>query len=236
MQRLFILLCLFSLSGCETNPAVSQWFGLGSQVARDMGYADQAELVNGVRQTLELSSERAATLLGSDGGYARAGYPITLPESVKPVTDTLRSVGMGGYVDKVETAMRDGAEAAAAEAVPVFQQAIRDMSVTDALGIIQGGEHAATDYFRGQTEASLRQRYQPVIQANLKKTGFYDQYQAMLKIYDSLPLTSKPNLDLEQAVLDQSLEGLYGRMATEEARIRQDPVAAGTALLGKLFQ
>lgn len=236
MRRLVILFCLSGLAGCETNPALDQWFGIGSQVARDMGYSDQVDLVAGVKQTLDISSARAATLLSADGGYARAGYPIELPESLQPVANTLRQFGLGSYVDKVETAMRDGAQSAAAQATPVFQQAIREMSVSDALGIIQGGEHAATDYFRGQTESQLRQRYQPVIRENLEKTGFYNQYQAMLGVYDALPLMNKPSLDLEEVVLTQALDGLFGRMAEEEALIRQDPVSAGSALLGKIFQ
>ena len=235
MRRVTILIFVAALAGCESNPAMEQWLGLGTQVARDMGYGDQAELVSGVKQTLDIASERSAALLSSDGGYARAGYPITLPASVQPVAGTLRKVGLGAYVDRVEVAMRDGAQAAAAEAVPVFRQTIQGMSVTDALGIIRGGEHAATDYFRAQTESTLRARYQPIIQANLEKTGFYDQYRAMLKVYASIPLTEKPNLDLEQVVLDQALEGLFGRMAVEEARIRQDPVGTGSALLGKVF-
>ena len=235
MGRAIILFFLAILTGCETNPAVNQWLGVGSQVARDMGYADQAELVSGVKQTLEISSERAAGLLSAEGGYARAGYPVTLPSSVRPMADTLRKVGLGAYVDRVEEAMRDGAEAAAADAVPVFRQTIQGMSVSDALGIIRGGEHAATDYFRAQTESTLRARYRPIIQSNLEQTGFYDQYRAMLKVYQSIPLAEKPDLDLEQVVLDQSLNGLFGRMAVEEARIRENPVSAGSALLGKLF-
>lgn len=236
MGRATLLIVLATLAGCESNPAMDQWFGLGSSVAREMGYADQAELVTGVKQTLEISSERAANVLSADGGYARAGYPISLPAEAQSVAETLEKVGLERYVTRVEQAMRDGAEAAAAEAVPVFRETIQGMSVNDALGIIQGGEHAATRYFRSQTESTLRARYQPIIRANLEKTGFYDQYRTLLDTYNAIPMTQKPDLDLEKAVLNQSLNGLFGRMAEEEARIRQDPMGAGSALLGKVFQ
>ena len=228
MGRASVLFFVLALAGCESNPAMEQWFGVGTSVARDMGYADQAELVTGVKETLEVSSERAAAALSAEGGYARAGYPITLPAEAQNLARTLRKVGLERYVERVEQAMREGAETAAAESVPVFRDTIKNMSVTDALGIIRGGEHAATRYFRSQTESQLRQRYQPIIRASLEKTGFYDQYQALLDTYKAIPMTEKPNLDLEQAVLEQSLNGLFGRMAEEEARIRQDPVSAGS--------
>ena len=235
MKYSILLTAAVLLSGCANNAAMQQWFGVGSQVARDMGYGNQAELVNGVKEVLEITSTRAAGQLSADGGYARAGFPIDLPSSLQPVASTLRQFGLGAYVDKLETAMQDGAEKAAAQATPVFHQAIAEMSVTDALGIIQGGNDAATQYFRSQTESTLRQRYQPVIQDSLKQTGFYDQYKTMLSVYDNLPLTEKPNLDLESLILEQSLNGLFARMAEEEALIRQDPIGRGSALLGTIL-
>lgn len=234
--RLLILVALvLGSTGCANGGNVSEWFNLGSQVASDMGYGEQVNVAAGIKQALELGSERAATTLSSDGGYSRAGYPISLPQQLQPVADTLRKFGMGSYVDKVEAAMNDGAEQAAAQSVPVVKQAISEMTVTDALGIVNGGLTAATDYFRDKTEASLRQRYQPIVRENLQKTGFYDQYQAMLGVYDALPLTNKPNLDVEQVVTEQALNGLYGRIAEEEKLIRQDPVGRGSALLGRIF-
>ncbi|MDF1822576.1 MAG: DUF4197 domain-containing protein [Alcanivoracaceae bacterium] len=233
--RLILLSALVLGSAGCANGNYSEWFNVGSQVASDMGYGEQADVAGGIKQALELGSERAAATLSADGGYSRAGYPISLPQQLQPVADTLRKVGMGSYVDKVEAAMNDGAEKAAAESVPVVKQAISEMTVTDALGIVNGGQTAATDYFRGKTETSLRQRYQPIIRENLQKTGFYDQYQAMLGVYNALPLTSKPNLDVEEVVTEQALDGLYGRIAAEEKLIRQDPVGRGSALLGRIF-
>ena len=160
---------------------------------------------------------------------------LKLPKAADPVTDTLRKFGLGSYVDQLETAMNRGAEKAVASGAPVFKNAINAMSVDDALGIIQGGDTAATQYFRGETENSLRQRFQPIVEENLRKTGFYDQYQTLLGAYDKLPLTNKPNLDLESYVIDNSMDQLYTRIGQQETLIRQNPMQQGSALIGAVF-
>src|SRR5690554_638862 len=235
MRHLAVAALLVLLSGCANNGAFSQWFGLGSEVASNMGYGDSAKVADGIKQALEFGSQQASATLSAQNGYPDSGYPLTLPAGLQPVTSTLRKVGMGSYVTQLEVAMNRGAEQAAAEAVPVFQQAIRNMTIEDALSIISGGDSAATTYFRGQTEASLRQRFAPVIQENLAKTGFYSQYKSMLDVYNALPLTTKPNLDMEDHLMTQSLDALFGRMAAEEKLIREAPMARGSALIGAVF-
>lgn len=234
-KRLTIVLLPLLLAGCFTGETLNQWLGIGGQAARNLGYTDSAKMAEGIRQALSLGSERAGASLSREDGYALAGYPVSLPPALQPVADTLKRVGMGSYVARLETAMNRGVEQAAAEAVPVFKNAISNMSVTDALAIVQGGDSAATDYFRGQTEAGLRQRYQPIIRDNLDQTGFYSQYRALLNAYNALPLTSKPNLDIEQQLLDHSLNALFGRLAEEERQIRAAPLARGSELIGAVF-
>jgi hypothetical protein len=235
MRRFAALSFALLLAGCAGNESFNQWFGLGTDVARNMGYGDSAQAASGIKQALDLGSQRASTSLSVQDGYRAMGYPLSLPAGLQPVADTLRKAGLGSYVTRVESAMNRGAEQAAAEALPVFQQAIRNMTIQDALGIITGGDSAATDYFRGQTESMLRQRYQPIIKSNLESTGFYSQYKSMLDIYNSLPLTSRPNLDVEDHLMNQSLNALFGRMAAEEKMIREAPVARGSALIGAVF-
>lgn len=208
----------------------------GAQVASSAGYGNQANLVRGVKQALELGSTRAATQLSAPGGYSNSSlYRIALPEELENITSTLRRFGLGGQLDRVEMLMNQGAEKAAVEAKAVFVDAVRNMTVTDALGIIRGSDTAATTYFRQQTETSLRARYSPIIQQNLKQVGFYDQYQQMLGVYQKLPIANKPNLDLEQHVLNKSLNALFSQVAVEEKLIRQDPIGRGSALIGSVF-
>lgn len=230
MKQHWILVGVLALAGCQNMEAVSPWIDVGNQVAKNAGYDTDSRLARGIKDVLHTSTDRAST------GLSQAGaFHLRLPAAARPVADSLRQFGFGSYVDKLEVAMNRGAEQAVAEAAPVFKQAITGMTVNDALGIIRGSDTAATDYFRGQTEGTLRQRYQPIVEANLRKTGFYGQYKSMLAVYDQLPIANKPSMDLERHVIDNSMATLFSRIGEEEALIRKDPVARGSVLIGQVF-
>jgi len=236
MKTLKICLLALPLSLAACNATIPEIMQTSADVAGAAGYNNQATLVRALKDALELSSGRAATSLSAAGGYSNNPlYRIALPEKFQPIASKLRQVGMGSQIDKVEALMNQGAEKAAVEAKDVFITAVRNMSVTDALGIVRGGSTAATDYFRAQTEANLRQRYLPIIQDNLQKIGFYTQYKSLLNTYNQLPLANKPNLDLEQQVLDQSLNGLFKEVGLQEQLIRKDPIGRGSQLIGSVF-
>lgn len=237
-QRLLAGSCLialpFGLIAC--NATLPQMADTGATIASAAGYGNQAQLIRAIKDALELGSSRAATSLSATGGYANSSlYRIELPANLQPIASTLRQYGLGGQLDKVEALMNQGAEKAAVEAKAVFIDAVRTMSVTDALGIVRGSSTAATDYFRAQTEASLRQRYLPIIQQNLQQVGFYNQYKQMLGTYKMLPIANKPDLDLEQHVLNAALDGLFKQVAVEEQLIRKDPVGRGSQIIGTVF-
>ncbi len=211
-----------------------------SQVLESSGAASspqgQAAFARAVKESLELGSVRASDLLSKAGGYSNHPvYRIKLPQQVQPIASRLRQFGLGAQIDRMEQLMNKGAEQAAAEAKTVFIDAVRAMTITDALGIVRGHETAATEYFRRQTEASLRQRYLPIIQRNLEQIGFYTQYKQMLSAYNALPIQNKPDLDLEQHVLTQSLNGLFSQVAEEEKLIRRDPIGRGSSAIAAVF-
>lgn len=221
---------LFTLTACQNMDALAPWIEQGNQAAKAAGYDTDSRLAGAIKETLSISSDRATSKLSSSGAF-----DLPLPARVESVAGNLERIGLGRYVDQVRDAMNRGAENAAAEAAPVFKNAIQEMTVTDALGIVRGGDTAATDYFRGRTEASLTERYRPIIESSLRETGFYDQYQTLLNAYNRLPMANKPDLNLENYVIDTSLERLYTEIGTQEALIRQDPVSRGSALIGAVF-
>jgi hypothetical protein len=204
--------------------------------AETAGQNNPSGLTRAIKESLELGSTRAADLLSRAGGYQNSPvYRIRLPEAVQPIAGRLRQFGLGGQVDRIEALMNQGAERAAVEAKAVFINAVRTMTVTDAMGIVRGSNTAATDYFRQRTEADLRQRYLPIVQNNLKQIGFYQQYQQLLSAYKQLPLSNKPELDLEQHVLTQALNGLFTQVGEEEKAIRKDPLGRGSSAIAAVF-
>jgi hypothetical protein len=219
-----------SLGACAEMTQVLQ-SGAGAAAT-----SNQSALTRAVKESLELGSTRAADLLSKTGGYQNSAlYRIRLPEPVQPIAARLRQFGLGGQVDQIEKLMNQGAEHAAVEAKAVFVSAVRSMTIADAMGIVRGSNTAATDYFRQHTEADLRQKYMPIIQSNLRQIGFYNQYQQLLSAYKQLPMTNKPDLDLEQHVLTQSLNALFTQVGEEEKAIRKDPVGRGSSAIAAVF-
>lgn len=229
MNKIYLIGALagsVSLSACQNMGNLQSVMDLGMQVASAAGYGNQANMAVALKEMLTLSSDRASTYLSSANVWN-----MLLPDSAKNVVTTLRAVGMGSYIDKVQGTMNQGAALAAQEAKPIFAAAVRDMSVVDALSIWKGGDTAATQYFRGKTEAALRAKFQPIVQTSLKQTGYYNQYQTLINAYNAIPLTSKPNLDLETYVLNKTLDGIFAKMANEETLIRKNPAQRGTVAI-----
>jgi hypothetical protein len=244
MNRITRLACLLlSTLACASCAEMSQIIeASGSQASGSQTSGSQSSASNpsalsrAIKESLEIGSTRAATMLSKAGGYSQSPiYRIELPQQVQPIASRLRQFGLGGQLDRVEALMNQGAEHAAVEAKGVFIDAVRAMTVSDALGIIRGSDTAASEYFRQQTEATLRQRYQPIIQRNLEQIGFYRQYQQFLSSYRQLPLTNKPDLDLEQHVLTQSLDALFKQVGEEERAIRKDPLGKGSSAIAAVF-
>lgn len=229
-------LMIFAIAlGSVACSNLNQVLDTGAQVSQAVGYSP-AQLNSAVKEALQLSVTRATDQLGQSGGYTQNNrWRLGLPESVEPVVGTLRQLGLGGPLDEVEKLMNRGAELAAAEAKLVFLQAVKDMPVQDAIGIIRSGGTAATDYFRSATEAQLTVRYKSIMQNQLQQLGFYKQYQQVLNTYKAIPLAKKPELDFEQYAVNRGLAALYGQIAEEEQKIRANPVEQGSALIAAIF-
>jgi Protein of unknown function (DUF4197) len=230
--RKFLLLSMVAMLcvGCaELTQVLEASSGTGATTS-------SSALARAIKESLELGSTRAADMLSKTGGYSQSPvYRIKLPQQVQSIASRLRQFGLGGQVDRIEALMNQGAEQAAIEAKGVFIDAVRAMTITDALGIVRGNDTAATDYFRRSTEAVLRDRYSPIIKRNLEQIGFYRQYQQLLTAYKVLPIANKPELDLEQHVLTQSLDALFKQVGQEEKLIRQDPIGRGSSAIAAVF-
>jgi hypothetical protein len=238
--RSLVLVCLLTFAWTWLSGCASLQDGTLGGVIDDVagsGALDEETVVAGLKEALRIGTERTVDQTARQDGYL--GNPlirIPIPDQLNSVTSTLRQFGGGGYVDELETGMNRAAELAAAEAVSVFWDAITSMTISDAFTVLQGDSTAATEYFRARTWRTLDQRYRPIVKLKMDEVGLSRIYGQVLDIYDTLPLTSKPELvDLEQYVTDQALTGLFTVLAQEEQRIRSDPIARTTDLLRRVF-
>lgn len=200
------------------------------------GPLDEQTVVSGLRQALEVGTQRASDELSQPGGFSTDPLlRLSLPREFDDVARALRTIGLGQPVDDLEVAMNRAAEAAVAEAVPVFATAIRSMTIADAFAILNGEADAATRYFRGRTEDALRARFEPIAESGMRSVGLYRTYEEVVRAYERIPFVTMPAPDLEAHVSNAALDGLFAELAKEEARIRNDPAARSTALLRRVF-
>ncbi|MDT8390009.1 MAG: DUF4197 domain-containing protein [Lentisphaeria bacterium] len=219
--------------GCESLP-ITETLGLLS--SDSTGELSVNTIVAGLKEALQKGTDSAVSQLSAAGGFTdNPSLRIPLPEQLDGAASALRKVGLGSLVTGFEDKMNLGAEKAVAKAKPVFWQAITNMSFDDAKSILQGGDTAATEYFRKVTSDDLRGAFAPIIGGQLESVGAVRAYNDLVTRYTALPFTKKPTLDLEGYATDKALDGLFSAIANEEKAIREDPVARTTDLLKKVF-
>lgn len=193
------------------------------------------QIIAGLKEALSLGSQNSINTVSKlDGYFANALIKILMPPEVKNIESRLRALGLGAQVDNAVLAMNRAAENAAKQASPIFLDAIRNMSIYDGLGILKGGNNAATTYLRNNTYNKLYNAYKPIISKSLQQVYFTKYWSPVVNIYNRIsPNKINPNLD--EYVSNKALEGLFTLIAQEESKIRTNPAARVTDILQKVF-
>jgi hypothetical protein len=169
-----------------------------------------------------------------DGYFADLAIKILMPAEAKKVENTLRSIGMGKLVDRAILSMNRAAEDAAKGVGNIFWNSIKQMTISDGLQILRGGDFAATDYLKKTTTAELTMKFRPVIETSLAKVDATKYWKDVFSAYNKF--SSKPvNTDLAGYVTERALGGLFLNIGLEEQKIRKDPAARVTDILKKVF-
>lgn len=197
----------------------------------------EEEAGQGIKEALTQGVTNAVLNLNkTDGFFGSEVYKMFLPPDAQKIEKTLRSAGMGAQVDKAILAINRGAEDAVAFAKPIFVEAIKEMTVTDALKILTGPKDGATQYFKEKTTAKLTAAFKPSVQSSLDKVEATKYYGDIVNTYNKLPTTmNKVNPDLTSYVVEKAVAALFDQVAKEEANIRANPMGQASALLQKVF-
>ncbi len=195
------------------------------------------QIVQGLKDALSVGTEKAIALLGRPGGYLDdPQVKIPLPSGLKSVAKGLRAIGQDELVDEFEATMNRAAEQAVPETVSIFGDTIREMSVEDARGILNGGDTAATDYFKTKGSERLSSAILPIVQQATKQAGVTSSYKDLVGQVGFLgSYVDMDSLDLDKYVTARALDGLFLKLAEQEQLIRQDPVARTTDILKTVF-
>jgi hypothetical protein len=193
------------------------------------------EIIAGLKEALTVGTEKGTAMLSKENGFfGNELLKIILPPEAQKIEKTLRSVGFGKQVDDAILTMNRGAEEACKEAAPIFVNAIKKMTVQDAVGILKGADTAATVYLKNNTTAALTTAFRPIIDGALEKVGATKYWSTMVTTYNKFSM-QKIDPDLSAYVTERTLQGVFTQIAVEEKNIRKDPVARTSELLKKVF-
>lgn len=229
MKKLLVSLIVISFlfSGCDVI----------SKLPTSTGGVTEPEAAQGIKEALGQGLVKAVLQLNKEDGFFKdALYKILMPPDAQKVVNTLRDIGLGKMVDKAVLQINRGAEDAAGYAKPIFVDAIKNMTLNDAIGLVRNGDTSATHFFREKTTEKLIAAFTPVIKSSLDKVDATKYYDDVVNTYNNFPTTFKKiNPDLTNYVTAKATSALFDLVAKEEINIRQNIAARTTDILRKVF-
>ncbi|WP_339476327.1 MULTISPECIES: DUF4197 domain-containing protein [unclassified Pseudomonas] len=205
-------------------------------MALSLGDLSQKDATGGLKDALTQGAQVAVKQLGTPGGFSNnPDVKIELPGKLGKVASKMKAFGMGEQVDQLETSMNQAAEAAVVQAQPILVNAVKNMSVSDAKGILSGGNDSATQYLNKSSHEQIRAKFLPIVKQATDKVGLAQKYNAFAGQAATFGVLDAKSANIENYVTEQALDGLFEMIGKQEATIRQNPAAAATSLAKKVF-
>tara|TARA_B110000093_G_C12857727_1_gene362092 strand:- start:151 stop:879 length:729 start_codon:yes stop_codon:yes gene_type:complete len=240
MKRIYTIIIIIVFVGLTSNAQTFNDFRKAAEKKIVEATASTAlseeEVALGLKEALNIGVEKGVDQLSKpDGFFKDPEIKIPFPEEVKEVESKLRKIGQGKKVDEAIESINRAAEDAVIDAKDIFITAIKNMTLTDALGILRGEKDAATKYLEKSTRAALVEKFKPTVKVSLDKVGATRYWNLMFSTYNKIPFVTKVNPDLDDYVTNKAIDGLFIQIAKEELTIRKNPTARVTELLKKVF-
>lgn len=226
---IFAFVGLFMLNSCAELQQVVNQLPQG-------GTLGNSDIAAGLRQALDFGIDKQVQKLTlKDGFYKNELVKILLPAELKKVDKGLRDIGLGSLADDGIKMLNRAAEDAVKEATPIFVDAVKGITFTDAKNILLGADNAATQYLEGRTNTALYGKFHPVIQNSFAKVGADRIWENLINKYNTIPFVKKVNPNLTDYVTTEALKGVYKMISVEEKEIRTKVGSRTTDLLRKVF-
>ncbi len=210
----------------------------------------EADVAGGLKEALITGAENSARRLAAENGYYGDDLiKILLPDEAKVIVDNISRIPGGDkLVEDVILRINRAAEDAAKEVAPIFVSSVRQMTIGDAFGILNGPDDAATQYLHRTTYSQLEGLYRPKIQASVEKNivgdiSTQDSWDALTGQWNKLANSIAGKLagfkpvetDLGAYLTAKALDGMFLKVADEELKIRTDINARVTPLMKRVF-
>lgn len=266
-RRIMVLLvCAAAVLG---GVAVTSCDKVG-EIFSNLGLSDE-EIVKGLRTALDSSANTSALSASKvDGFLMNELIKIAAPPEVVQLKEALDGVAanpaarvafialtkgqspeafLGDKMENLVKSINRAAEEGSKKAYPIFKKAITDMTITDGLRILQGGETSATDYLKEKTYQALVDAFEKPVREVVVNGEVSALWEPVAKKYNLIAPAIKGksfegytfvgpesvNPDLSEYITEQAMTGLFKLVAKEEAAIRNDPMKYASDIIQKVF-
>ncbi|HET7360927.1 MAG TPA: DUF4197 domain-containing protein [Salinimicrobium sp.] len=231
MKKIFLLVFILSFTSCAELQQIA------NQLPQETPYGiSNAEIASGLKQALNQGIDQQVTKLAEENGFfSNELVRISLPPELQKVDKTLRDIGLDALADEGLQILNRAAEDAVKEAIPVFADAVQEMTFEDVRNILFGTDTAATQYLSEKTTDELYSRFNPIIENSLEEVGANQIWSNIIQRYNQVPFTNNVNPNLPDYVTTEALDGVFTMIALEEKEIRNNFAARTTALLKRVF-
>ena len=236
MKKLVFALLLFPLLSWGQFNQLIKNATKQVQPVKTVGTTGGVDVAAGLKEALQNGISKQVSLLTAEDGFLKNDLvKIPVPAELQKVSSTLNNLGMSNLTNEGIKTMNRAAEMAIKEATPVFVEAIKNMSFSDAKAILMGNKTEATTYLQKATTTSLYAKFKPVVQQAIGKAGADKAWSTIITKYNSVPMVSKVNPDINEYVTQKALEGVFKMIAVEETKIRESSSSRTSDLLQKVF-
>lgn len=225
-----ISILLFGCTAQQIQDTVSAVLGSST------GNPTEQEAGQGLKDALGIGITKGMGLLSQQDGFLGNDLvKIPWPSEAEKVKDVMVNLGMQKQVDNVTTSLNRAAEKASGVAIDVFVQVLKQMTITDAINIITGGNGAGTAYLKKTATPILTEKFRPIVDQSLGQVNATKYWGEAISIYNKVPFVKPVNTDLTGFVTEKALVGVFKMIEKEENNIRANPLARTSDLLKKVF-
>ena len=194
------------------------------------------EVIAGLKEALSIGIKNSVNLTSATDGFLKnTEIMLPFPPDAIKVKEKAMALGLSGQVEKFETTLNRAAEEATKEAMPIFIDAIKNMTVQDGFAILKGGNGSASQFLKNQTSAKLVSAFAPKVKEATSKVKLTEYWNPIITKYNALTLGNKLDPDLNAYITQKAIDGLFIMVAKEEDKIRLDPAARVSDILIKVF-
>lgn len=189
------------------------------------------EVISALKNILNSSTFKAINTISN---INQNGVEGLLPKEVQPVLATLKTLGLDKEINQVTSQINNASGLVLKESKGIMNDAVKELSFSDAASVVLGGKHAATDVLKKAMYASVKKRYSQRLNSEFQKNDVNKYWPMAASAYNMFS-SKKVDGNLSDFVAERAVDLLFSNVAKEEEKIRNNYRSLGSDVVNKVF-